>query len=588
MDKYKQILESLIKESCIKNFQNEKQFQIEIFTPQNPSFGDLSTNIALKLSNQFKMKPFDIATKIANSISTNKIVKKIEVVEPGFINFYLNFNPREILDNIFKTEFIQKESLKDKVILVEHTSPNPNKAYHIGHLKNTVTGISTSNLFETFGAKVYRDCINNNRGISIAIMMFGYLKYGRKDNSLDPTLENWNKNPESWKTPESEKKDSDKFMAEMYVLGNQDVEKNSESKEFVKKMVIDWENEEPINRKLWELTQRWVWNGYEKILRRIGAWNFDKIWNESDFYNDGKDLVRDGVAKGIFKVLPDGAILSDLKNFGLTDTILLKNDGTSLYITQDIALSKMKRDFFRADEMYWVIGPEQSLAMKQMFAVSSQLGILNFSEFHHLPYGFVLKRTNDGKGEKMASRRGTQIYVDELIEYSKKRIRNYINEDFSEIEKDKIAEKIAIASIKYALLKIERTKDLIFDIDISISIEGDSAPYILYAYTRALSILNENTILKENINYVPNSEEIEFTIELNKFEEILEKSLIELDTSNIAKYIYTLSKQFNSFYSHNRILNSEGEEFRLRLTKAFQLIIKKGLEILGIEPVEKM
>lgn len=567
--------------------------------PKNKEFGDFSTNIAMQLSKELKKNPLEIAEELVEKFQNNQNLKdlgvvKIEAVRPGFINFYIDrsYYSKLLSEILNKENYGLNKSLENKSVLIEHTSPNPNKAFHLGHLKNNVTGLSISYILEASGAKVFRDCIDNNRGIAIAKMMWGYLKFGRKSENTPVEIDYWIENPNEWNTPEELNIDSDKYMAEMYVKGNEDFESNKESESAVRQMVIDFEADDQNNLKLWSLTQKWVWEGYEKIMKRIGGWKFDKIWHESDFYKQGKEVVQEGLEKGIFRKLEDGAILTNLKPFGLTDTIVIKNDGTSLYITQDLELSRLKKEHFKADQMFWVIGPEQSLAMKQMFAVCSQLGILPYEDFHHIAYGFVLSKNKDGNAEKMSSRKGTQIFVDELIDKSKVEILKFVKKDFSDEEKELISEKIAIAAIKYSLLKVERTKDMVFDLNTSISFEGDSAPYIIYTYTRAKSILNQYSSINTNsISGLDSENEIEVIKLLNEYPSVVLESSKSYEPSLIANYIYKLAQAFNSFYNSLSILNAETEELknsRAALTKVTADVLQSGLGLLGIETVEKM
>ncbi|BCX13671.1 MAG: arginine--tRNA ligase [Candidatus Dojkabacteria bacterium] len=488
--------ENFIKSSLVLAFKNAfdidvKLENIEIERPKDFNHGDYSSNCALKFASQLKLPPQVLAEKLVSVLDKNEKFKRVEVASPGFINFYLS---NESLYNTLKnvdSNFGKSDKLKGKKILIEHTSPNPTKAYHIGHFKNTVTGLSISYLFEAMGALVFRDCINNNRGIAISKMMWGYLTFGRKDGKFfDFDIRYWYENKDEWMVPESNK-NSGRFIAKFYNLGSNEYEQNAKAKEEMEQLVRDWEAEDEKVWELWRITQKWVWDEYEYILKRVGGWKFDKIWNEHEIYKMGKQFVEEGVRKGIFIKLEDGAIVSNLKEeFGLPDTILMKRDGTSLYITQDIALTYLKRKTFDPDEMNWVIGPEQSLAMKQMFAVCSQLGFGKFEDFHHIPYGFILLKGEKGP-IKMSSRKGNVLYMEDLIEQSKKDLKKHLKSNFSEEEADLITEKIAIGALKYSLLKVNRTQDMVFDYETTINFEGDSGPYILYTFTRARSVLSQ-------------------------------------------------------------------------------------------------
>lgn len=596
MENINQIIENSIKNS-IANLFDIRDVEFVIESPKDLSFGDLATNIAMSLSRVLKRNPLDIAEEIKSDLQTAKLpfVESLSVAKPGFINIKISKDYyKQVLQHIFeaKETYGHNKEKKGKTILIEHTSPNPNKEYHLGHLKNTVTGLSISYLLEANGAKVYRDCIDNNRGIAIARLMWGYLNFAKKDESLPTDLNYWFENQEKWKTPESENMNPGRFVDKLYTKGSEDFKNNSDVESKVRQMVVDWEAEEPKNHALWKLTQEWVWQGYKQSLSRVGGWKFDKIWHESDIYKQGKNHVERGLREGIFRKLEDGAILTNLKDFKLPDTIVIKNDGTSLYITQDLELSYLKRTTFNPDELYWVIGPEQSLAMKQMFAVCSQLGFGKYEDFHHIPYGFVLVKNAKGESEKMSSRSGTQYYVNDLIDIAKEKIKVYITTEFSKEELEEISEKIAVAAIKYSLLKVSRTQDQIFDIDNTISLEGDSGPYILYTYSRSRSVISKGDFknIYSSINGLDHDLEQSLLKELYKFPQVVKDATLNYAPNNIALYLFNLAQLFNRFYTELPILKAEQEDknARLALTWATGQVLKNGLSLLGIETVEKM
>ncbi len=592
-------IKKLLFEALQKSFGSDVEMKVEDIFLERPAdtiHGDYSSNIALKLSGALGKNPRQIAELILQNISKPDWVEKLEIAGPGFINIYLK---HDVIQNIVPKIIEQmdkygySDSKKGKTILIEHTSPNPTKAMHLGHLKNNVTGLSISYLLETTGAKIYRDAIDNNRGISVSRLMWGYLKFARKDgDESKASIEYWFDHQNEWKTPESENVDPGLFVDKLYVMAADDEKANLESEKAIRQLVVDWESEDPKNWALWKLTQDWVWTGYNQVLNRIGGWKFDKIWHESDIYKKGKEHVERGIKEGYFKKLPDGAVVTDFKkDFGITDTILIKSDGTSLYITQDLELTYLKKQEFKADEMNWVIGPEQSLAMKQMFAACSQLGFGNYEDFHHIPYGFILIRGEDGTPDKMSSRKGTQINVSELIDEAKAEIHKFVKDrDFSESEKEVISEKVAIAAIKYSLLKVSRTQDMVFDFKETISFEGNSGPYLLYAYVRMKSILKDINFTLDNLEF-KEEEEINLLKHLDKFPEVVAYAANNYAPNAICEYIYELAQKYNRFYNKHSILNADNDEMknsRLALTAATSQVLKNGLGLLGIETVERM
>ncbi|RMD77475.1 arginine--tRNA ligase [Candidatus Dojkabacteria bacterium] len=599
-------------------FDNLNDFQL-VEISSDLSKGDFTSNIAFTLSKKFKMSPNQVAMQIVNELNKNqffidqkgggsdpKLDFRAEFAPPGFINFFVGdsafyYAIREALD---KKENYGKSlnpkycsydqgKLISKKILIEHTSPNPNKEMHIGHLKNNVTGISISNLIRMQGGLVFNDMVNNNRGIAIAKLMWGYLKFARIEESTPTDLNYWFEHQDKWHTPETKRMFPGKFIDELYVLGANDCKENKDSEKIVKQLVVDWEAENPKNHALWELTQKWVWEGYKAVLERINGWQFDHVWNESDHYKMGKELVKKGLEMQIFSTTAEGAVITSLKKFALTDTVVLKSDGTSLYITQDIALTKLKKEKFNSDIMMWVIGPEQSLQMKQMFAVCSQLGIGKYSDFIHIPYGFILVKKPDGTIGKASSREGS-YHVMDLLDEMKSKIYSYIKPEFTDKEKEEIAEKLAIASVKYSLLKVARNQDLVFDKDVSISTEGDSAPYILYSLVRAKALLKgqpDDLFTSEVKEEQINDQEKELTWQIAKFPDVVTAATNALNPALICNFCYELANKFNKFYSNCPILNAENENkkiLRLQITKAFEINLQNALKILNIEWVDKM
>lgn len=592
-DQIKKDIRNAVKEA----FSIDRDFEVE--TPRDESHGDYSTNAAMVLTKELKKNPIEIAEEIANILNKSKSeqIKSVEVAKPGFINFRIDNNIYKTILSKIKSniqDFGKSDILDNRVYLIEHTSPNPNKEFHLGHLKNNVTGLAVSYIVEAAGAKVYRDCIDNNRGIAIAKLMWGYIKFAKKDELLPSDINYWSEHKNDWYTPSEKGLTPGKFMDELYVQGSRDFKENPEIEEKVRQMVVDWEAEDPINLDLWKMTQEWVWEGYRQSLGRVNGWKFDHIWHESDIYKRGKEHVQKGLELGVLRKLDDGAILTDLKkDFNLPDTIVIKNDGTSLYITQDLELTKLKREKFNPDEMMWVIGPEQSLQMKQMFAVCSQLGFGKYEDYHHLAYGFILVKEPSGKVKKLSSREGA-YHVNDLIDSSKEKIKEFIKSDVSTQEKDLLAEKVAIGAVKYSLLRVSRLQDMVFDIDNTVSFEGDSGPYLMYTYTRAKSILNQakdynkDVVLKEFLN---SEIEIEILKKLGKFQDVIEQSAREFLPHLVANYVYELAQKFNTFYNSTPVLksgNNEERDARLLLVECVAAVLKNGLALLGIETVERM
>lgn len=586
-DKIKELIQKSLK--SLKIDLEKEEISVEI--PADALHGDYSSNIAMQLAKKVGKNPRTLAQEIVDSIEKDSDVDKIEVAGAGFVNFYVSEEYLLKIVSGIDEGFGRNSLYKGKRILIEHTSPNPTKAFHLGHLKNNVTGLSISYLFEAMGAEVIRDCIDNNRGIAIAKLMWAYVVYAHKKNTkVKFDINYWFENTHDWKTPESENMDKGDFVSYYYVKGAEDFAE-SKYEEEMRQLARDWESEDVRVLKLWKIIQNWVWQGFEQVLKRVGGWQFDKIWHESDIYKKGKQHVERGIKEGVFKKLEDGAVVTDFKKqFNLPDTILLKNDGTSLYITQDLELTYLKHSTFNPDEKYWVIGPEQSLAMKQMFAACSQLGFGAYESFHHIAYGFISIKGKNG-AEKMSSRLGNEVRINQLIDKAKKDLEKYISSELSHSEIDLVTEKVAIAAIKYSLLRVNRLQDMVFDYETTISLEGDSGAYLMYAYTRAKAILDQAIINEKSSLSFSNEFELSLAKHIAKFPGIVESAGLNLAPNYICEYIYDLAKSFNKFYSECPVLNADSEEernLRLLLTQATAQVLKNGLKLLGIQTVDKM
>lgn len=556
--------------------------------PKGEKMGDYTTNVALRHAKSLKSKPLDIAQEIVSKIRVDEVIAKAEAVAPGFINIWLN---ETVLKQEMASVLIKKEEYgssqwgNGKKWLIEHTSPNPNKAMHLGHLRNNVTGMALANIWQFMGVEVIRDCINNNRGIAIAKLMWGYLKFAHKKGETMLDLSYWYTHQNEWHTPESKGVRSDKFVDELYVQASEDF-KNKEVETQVRQMVVDWEASEPKNRALWQKVLEFSYEGQQLTFKRLNS-HWDKIWHEHEHYQEGKDFVQEGLEKGIFKKLDDGAILSNLEAYKLPDTIVLKKDSTSLYITQDLALTKLKKETFHPDKLFWVLGPDHTLAFRQLFAICEQLGIAKKEELEQINFGYMSIK---GLG-KMSSRAGNVIYIEDLLDLAKEKVLKLFEErTFAAENKAETAEKMAVGAVKYSILKVGRTTGTAFDFETSLSLDGDSGPYLQYTYVRALSILRDQQVESTPSSYAPQLEEAELLRMLPHFEEVVVQAGLQYAPNLIGNYIFELAQHFNIFYQKYPILKADDEakKFRLALTQAVSIILKNGLLLLGIETVEKI
>ena len=588
-----QRLKDLIKEALSK-----LELQADAVALEHPvdlSMGDYSTNVAMALAKSAGMNPRELAEKIVAELDVlqqaqnESHISKIQVAGPGFINFYLSKeffveSVKEIIEDKKKTI---SDIARGQTWAVEYASPNPNKAMHLGHLRNVLTGISVCRILEANGAKVIREMVDNNRGIAISKLMWGYLVSARKDGKRVEDINNWYDHQDEWQNPGDLNINPDRFVDELYVKGASECKDNPEIDQKVRDLVIKWEAKDPIVWSLWERVLSYAYAGQKTTLDRLGA-KFDFVWHEHEHYEEGKKFVEQGLSDGIFKKTEDGAVVTSLDKYNMPDTIVVKRDGTALYITQDIALTDLKKKTHKADKMIWIIGPEQSLAMAQMFAVCEQLGIGKREEFVHLPYGYMSIK---GQG-KMSSRSGNVIYIDDILDEAKSGVKDLMQGRVPESDLDHAAEQIGFAAIAFGILKSSRLSNSAFDLEHALRLDGDTGPYLQYAAVRAGAILEK---AKES-NIIPNTNASNgwqiTSLEkyLYRFPEVVIRSCESLEPHHIATYLIELARTFNAFYANTQIVavGDETAPYKVALTAAFSRVMKNGLWLLGIEAPEKM
>lgn len=557
--------------------------------PKEESHGDYAVNVAMSLASVLRRSPLEIAQQIADNLPELPEIDTVEVAPPGFINFWLSSS---WLNEQVTTILNQGENYgsstwgQGQTWLIEHTSPNPNKAMHLGHLRNNVTGMAIANIWETQGLNVIRDAVDNDRGIAIAKLMWGYLKFARQNDEVPADLDYWFEHPEAWLTPTEAQERPDRFMDRLYTLAADDF-KQPDVEQYVRHMVVNWEAKDQKTWALWAKVLEYVYQGQNMTLSRLGN-RWDRVWHEHEYYEKGKQYVEQGLNQGIFRQLDTGVVLTDLEKYGLPDTVIIKSDGTALYITQDIALTDLKKQTYQPDKMFWVIGPEQSLAMQQVFAVCEQLGIGQRSEFTHIAYGYMSIK---GQG-KMSSRLGNVVYIDDLIDQAKEEILAKMpTENFpSEEERQNVAEAVAVGAVKYSILKVGRTTDTVFDFATALSIEGDAGPYLQYTQARTQAVERKAKGLDASLSpdYKPNALEQALLRWLYRYPEILTVAAQQYAPNSLADYLHELAQRFNRFYNQHQILGSEAAASRLALTQATGQVLRNGLHLLGMATPERL
>lgn len=520
-----------------------------------------------------KKSPNIIAKELRDQIELPNFLEKIEVTGP-----YLNFRVKLdiILENIYQLtenygnirDFIEKDKFTQQKVVVEYPSPNTNKPLHLGHVRNMLIGSILSKFLEYKGHEVYQVNLNNDRGIHICKSMLAYKKWG---NNQEPNIK------------------TDHFVGEWYVKFNQEEEKDNNLSEEASSILKLWEENDPGTRELWKKMNNWALNGFQETYKNFGI-SFNKEYFESKLYKEGKEIILKNVQSGILHNTDDGAVIANLKEkYNLPDKILLRSDGTSIYITQDIYLAYLKKKDFDYTKSIYVVGNEQDLYFKQLFAVLEMIGFKE--DKFHLSYGMI--SLPEGK---MKSREGIVVDADDIIEKMQTLAFEEVNNRYPNLSNDEKLYRsriIGMAALKFFILKFNPKSDFIFNPKESISFEGETGPYIQYCYARIESIISKSkekisiNIEYEKLNHV---NELSLVKHLNYFPEVLDQAISTYGIHLIPQYLLALCQNFNSFYSTCKVISEdkELERARLLLIKCVQIVIKIGLTLLGIETLEEM
>ncbi len=547
--------------------------------PENISFGDYSTNVAMVVANGLGKNPFDIASEMVGSINGNlpSFLEKVEAVRPGFVNFHLSSNfLLESVDVVLEEgeKFGQSELLNNQKIIIEYTNTNVLKPMHIGHLMGNVIGQSLSNIFEASSSEVKRNTYQGDVGLHIAKAVWGILKSGGiKEGTL------------------SEKVD---YVGKSYALGSNAYEDDPVATEEIKdinKKIFE-RSDESLNS-IYEWARKVSLNHFEEIYKYLNT-KFDYYFFESEVGEAAVKIVKEYLQKGVFEE-SDGAVIFRGENYDpkLHTRVFLTQQGLPLYEAKDIAHALRKESIYSADESIIITANEQDGYFKVVLKALEQIDKKVADKTKHLSHG-ILKLPSG----KMSSRTGTVITAEVLINQVKASVMEKISDrGFDENEKQSIAETVAIGAIKYSILRQSVGGDIVFDFDKSISFDGDSGPYLQYTAVRAKSVLEKAAQIDPNYNTqkmskgtfdiaVGNSEKL-----LYRFPEVVERSAKDLSPHHIVTYLTDLAGEYNSFYAHNQIIDTENKEltsYRLALTKAVQITLTNGLHLLGIKVPERM
>ena len=544
-----------------------------------------------------KKKPEDTAQEIGEYLKSNiTAISSFNVVK-GFLNVAIS--PSYWVDLLNEINNDEKWGIvpvteNSPLVMVEYSSPNTNKPLHLGHIRNNLLGYALSNIIEANGNKVVKTNIVNDRGIHICKSMLAWQKWGNGE------------------TPASSGKKGDHLIGDYYVafdkhykaelnelmekgMSKEEAEAASPLMAEAREMLVKWESGDKEVRALWEKMNNWVYEGFDETYKRLGV-DFDKIYYESDTYLVGKETVLGGLEKGIFYRREDESVWADLTNDGLDEKLLLRSDGTSVYMTQDIGTAQLRFRDYPIDKMVYVVGNEQNYHFQVLSLLLDKLGFSWGKGLVHFSYGMV--ELPEGK---MKSREGTVVDADDLMDEmintareTSEELGNKLN-DLSEEEKANINRIIGLGALKYFMLKVDARKNMLFNPKESIDFNGNTGPFIQYTYARTRSIerkaaeagVSTNTAMPESIS----EKECAIIRMLNEFPAVVKQAGTDYSPSGIANYAYELAKEYNQFYHDFSILKEENEaakSFRILLTHNVGKVIKSAMSLLGIEVPERM
>ncbi len=562
----------MLKEEIVKIFKKlglDVEKYIEI--PPSPELGDIACTICFEIAKREKKNPEEIAKELVSKLKIPKIIKRVEI-KNGYINFFFDFEKvsEKIVKEVVKKgrKYGSSKIGKKERVMVEFSQPNPVHPMHIGHARTTFLGDAISNILDFHNFKVIKANYINDTGLQVAKLVYAYLLWGE------------NKKPEG---------KPDHWLWEYYVKFHEKAREDESLEEKAREILRKFEFEKDKKTiKIWKKVVDWCIEGFKETYKKIKV-NFDVYLYESNFRDLGKKIVEKALEKGIAFKSPEDAIVADLEKYGLSNIVVLRSDGTGLYVTSDLGMTVYKFEKFKLNKSIWVVSSEQNLYFKQLFKILELLGYEWVKNCFHFSYELV--RIPEGK---MSSREGKAIMLDEvvekLVELAYKEVEKR-NPNLDEKEKREIAEKIGISALKYAILKVEPEKQIVFDWKRMLSFEGDTGPYLQYALTRCNGILRKaGEIGKKFSAKNLEREEIELIKILERFPEICLMALNDLRPHYICNYAYELASAFDKFYEKCPVLKAEEEKknFRLNLVYSSKIVLENCFKLIGIEILERM
>ncbi len=581
-------IQEKISEILIQQYQLEGVV-LEVQENKTDFEGDF-TIVIFPLVKLLKKSPDALGAELGEFLkTTTNYVEGYQVVK-GFLNLTLK-------NNLFVDQFqFLKSDLgtvvpKNQTVMVEYSSPNTNKPLHLGHVRNNLLGFSVAQILKEAGYDVIKTQIINDRGVHICKSMLAWQKFGNGE------------------TPQTNNLKGDKLVGNYYVefdkhykvqineLKAQGIEEDVAKKQApimleTQKMLLDWESNDPEVRQLWETMNAWVYAGFNETYKRMGV-EFDQIQYESQTYILGKDLIKEGLEKGVFFRKEDNSVWVDLTDEGLDQKLLLRGDGTSVYMTQDLGTAVERFKDNDIQKLIYTVGNEQDYHFQVLFKILKKLGYAWADHLYHLSYGMV--ELPEGK---MKSREGTVVDADDLMqemyETAKQKAQELGKlEGLTDDQKEASYETVGLGALKYFILKVDPKKKMLFDPKKSVDFEGNTAPFIQYTYARIQSLLGKSgkTEFSSSTDIVLNASEKNVLLLLSSYKEVVQKAADALSPALVANFVYDLVKSYNSFYQNNPILNHDDQktiDFRLHLSFLTAAVIQKSLALLGIGTVNRM
>lgn len=577
-----------------------QEFDLEVapselqLQPTKKEFEGFYTFVCFPYAKQLKKSPVEIGTKLGEYVlAQGGVVSAFNVVQ-GFLNLSIADQVwLELFGTIHANEHYGQLPAKGEKVMVEYSSPNTNKPLHLGHLRNNFLGYSIAEILRMSGYEVMKTNVVNNRGIHICKSMLAYQLFGHGETPATSDIKGDHLVGKYYVAFDK----AYKAQIEELVAGGMEKEKAEKEAPLLKQaeaMLLKWEEGDPATIGLWEMMNSWVYAGFDETYQKMGV-NFDKIYYESDTYLLGKDIIEEGLEKGVFYRRPDNSVWIDLTADGLDEKLVLRSNGTSVYITQDLGLADLKAKDFPMQKSVYVVGNEQDYHFKVLFLIMQKLGRPYAAGLYHLSYGMV-----DLPSGKMKSREGTVVDADDLMQEMKETAEAMTKElgkidGFTEEEAQSLYHTLAMGALKYFLLKVDPKKRMLFNPQESVDFQGNTGPYIQYNHARICSILRKADQLQltptapQSIDLQSSERDLIFT--LSQFPQRVDDAASLYSPALIAQYVYDLAKTYSQFFSEVPIFaeeNLDKKQFRVALSKSVAEVIRKSMNLLGVTVPERM